>query len=135
MTNIVVCDDSQEYLEIISYKIRHCMDKKINMECSIICINTLEELTEYSENNKVDILFLDIMHRDINAMNWSIENMKSGYTQIIFMTAFPQSAYNISESNCCYYLVKSKITDESLVKAIRRALQNATKKRAKLNYC
>lgn len=58
----------------------------------------------------------------------SIENIQNKYMQIIFMTSYPQCAYNISESSCCYYLVKSRITEESLYKAFQRALQNTTKK-------
>ncbi len=128
MVNIVICDDSAEYLEIISIKIEQCMKSKIQMEYNITCLNSIDELKEYIENNNADILFLDIMLNDENAMNWSIENIHNKYMQIIFMTSYPQCAYNISESNCCYYLVKSKITEENLYKALQRALQNTTKK-------
>ena len=68
------------------------------------------------------------MVNDENAMDWSIKNIKSRYTQIIFITSFPQCAYNISESNCCYYLVKSRIDEENLTKALKKALQKTTKK-------
>ena len=44
------------------------------------------------------------------------------------MTSFPQCAYNISEANCCYFLVKSRLKDENLAKAIKRALRKTTKK-------
>lgn len=128
MVNIVICDDSSEYLEIITSKIEHCMNNKIQMEYSITCINSIDELNTHIENNNTDILFLDILLNDENAMNWSIENIQNKYMQIIFMTSYPQCAYNISESSCCYYLVKSKITEENLFKALQRALQNTTKK-------
>lgn len=128
LVNIVICDDSLEYLEIITNKIEHCMKNKIQMEYSITCLNSIEELKHHLENNNSDILFLDIMLNDKNAMNWSIKNIQNKYIQIIFMTSYPQCAYNISESSCCYYLVKSKITEENLHKAIQRALQNTTKK-------
>lgn len=128
MVNIVICDDSTEYLEIIASKIEQCMKSKIKMEYNITCLSTIDELKPYLEKNNTDILFLDIMLNDENAMNWSIENIKNKYMQIIFMTSYPQCAYNISESNCCYYLVKSKITEENLYKALQRALQNTTKK-------
>lgn len=128
LVNISICDDSAEYLEIITSKIEHCMKNKIQMEYSITCLHSIEELKLHLENNNADILFLDIMMHDENAMNWSIENIQSKYIQIIFMTSYPQCAYNISESRCCYYLVKSKITQENLYKALQRALQNTTKK-------
>jgi DNA-binding LytR/AlgR family response regulator len=104
------------------------MQNKFEMEYNIEYFNDLAKLSEYISNNKVDILFLDIMVNDTNAMDWSIKNIKNKYTQIIFITSFPQSAYNISEANCCYYIVKSRITDEILEKAIRRALKKTTKK-------
>ncbi len=128
MVNIVICDDSAEYLEIISYKIEQCMKNKIQMEYNITRLDSIERLKTHIENNNTDILFLDIMLNDENAMNWSIENIQKSYIQIIFITSYPQCAYNISESSCCYYLVKSKITEENLFKALQRALQNTTKK-------
>lgn len=128
LINIVVCDDSSEYLEIITSKIKHCIENKIKMEYNIICLNSIEKLKQHLDDNNADILFLDIMLNDENAMNWSIENIQNKYMQIIFMTSYPQCAYNISESSCCYYLVKSRITEESLYKAFQRALQNTTKK-------
>lgn len=128
MVNIVICDDSPEYLEIIASKIEHCMKSKIQMEYNITSINSINELKTHLKKNNTDILFLDIMLNDENAMNWSIENIQNKYMQIIFMTSYPQCAYNISESSCCYYLAKSKITQENLFKALQRALQNTTKK-------
>lgn len=128
MINIVICDDSLDYSEIIKHKILHCVKNKFQFECNIRCVNNLNDLKELLENTKVDIAFLDIMIQNINAMDWSIENIHSTYTQLIFMTSYPECAYNISESNCCYYIMKSKMTDETLANAIKRAFQNASKK-------
>lgn len=128
MINIVICDDDAAYQEIIAHKIRDCIIKRFEMECNIICCSDMNELKAYIESDKIDIVFLDIMLNDENAMDWSINNIKSNYTQIIFMTSFPQCAYNISETNCCYYLVKSRIDANNLTKALQRALQRTTKK-------
>lgn len=132
MINIVVCDDSQDFSEIISAKIELCMQKNFKMEYSIVSFTDIESFNDFIKSEKVDVVFLDIMLGDKNAMDWSIENIKSRYIQLIFMTAFPQCAYNISESNCCYYLQKSKITEESLFKALQKALQNTSKKNPNL---
>lgn len=132
MIHICICDDQADYMEILSYKISKCMHEIFKMECDITCLETLDSFNSYISQHKIDIAFLDIMVNDSNAMDWSIENIKQKNIQLIFMTAFPQSAYNISESNCCYYLVKSRITDESLFKALQRALQNTTLKSANL---
>lgn len=128
MINIVICDDELSYQEIMNFKIRQCMQNVFDMEYRIVCFNKLSDLKKHIEKNKTDIIFLDIMVNDENAMDWSIKNIKSKYTQIIFMTAFPQCAYNISESNCCYYLVKSRIDEENLTRALKKALQKNTKK-------
>lgn len=128
MINIVICDDQVDYQEILEYKIIQCMKDVFEMQCTITCISSLEKFKIHLESNKVDIAFLDIMVNDENAMDWSLENINTNYTQIIFMTSYPQCAYNLSETNCCYYIMKSKMTNETLEKAIRRALQNTTKK-------
>lgn len=128
MLNIAICDDSKDFIEVISYKIRSCLKDKFNLECKISCFNELSAFQKCIENNKIDIIFLDIMVNDTNAMDWSISNIHNNYTQIIFMTSFPQCAYNISETNCCYYLVKSRINEEILSRALQRALQKITKK-------
>ncbi len=128
MVNIVICDDENAFHEIIAYKTKQIMKSKFDMDFNITCFDKLDELKAYIDKNKVDILFLDIMINGENAMDWSIENIPNKYTQIIFMTSFPQYAYNISEANCCYYIAKSKMSDEILYRAIKRALQNTTKK-------
>lgn len=132
MIKIAICDDSKDFLEILKYKIEHCIENAFEMECDIFCFENLTTFQEHIENNMTDIVLLDIMINDINAMDWSIEHLKNKYTQIIFITSYPQCAYNISESNCCYYLIKSRIDDENLTKALQRALQKAVKKEPNL---
>ena len=128
MVNIAICDDDKEFIEITEYKVRHCMENIFHAEHKISTFNNLSSLKKQLENKRTDILLLDIMVNDTNSMDWSIENIRSSHTQIIFMTSFPQSAYNISEANCCYYIVKSRMDDATLAKALKRALQGASKK-------
>lgn len=128
MINIAICDDEELYQEIICYKISQCMQNIFDMDFKLFCFDSLYDLKKHIDNNKTDIIFLDIMVNDENAMDWSIKNIPSKYTQIVFMTSFPQSAYNISETNCCYFLIKSRIDESTLTKALKRALQKTTKK-------
>ena len=132
MVSIVVCDDNIDYQEIISEKIRNCMNNTFNMECDINCFNNLNDLSTYLEFHKTDIIFLDIMIDSQNAMDWSIDNIHNKYTQLIFMTAFPQSAYNISETKCCYFLMKSKLSESNLVRALQKALTANSQKNPNL---
>lgn len=132
MIKITICDDSKEFLEILKYKVNQCIKNSFELECEISCFDNLNEFKNYIENNKIDIVFLDIMINDTNSMDWSIANLKNKHTQIIFITSFPQRAYNISESNCCYYLLKSRIDDINLTKALKRAFQKTVKKEPNL---
>ena len=128
MVNIAICDDDKDFIEITEYKVRHCMENIFHAEYKISTFNDLNSLKKHLEHERTDILLLDIMVNDTNSMDWSIENLRSSHTQIIFMTSFPQSAYSISEANCCYYIVKSRMDDMMLAKALKRALQGASKK-------
>lgn len=128
MVNIAICDDQKDFLEIISLKIKTVLKTKFDMHCTISCFDDISSLFQFIEKSKTDIVFLDIMVNDVNTMNRSIENINNNYTQMIFMTSFPQQAYNISETNCCYYLVKSRITEDMLARALQRALQKITRK-------
>ncbi len=124
MVNIVICDDEIEFHEIISYKIRHCMQEILKMDFNIVCFKNLDDLKKHLDSERVDILFLDIMINDRNAMDWSIDNVDNDYVQFIFMTSYPQCAYNISETRCCYYIIKSRMNDQILERAIRRAIEH-----------
>lgn len=124
MLNIVICDDDIDFREIVEYKVRACLAGFFDTDYNIQKAASLSRLAEILTDTKVDVLFLDIMVGNENSMNWSINNIRSSYTQIIFMTSFPASAYNISDSNCCYFLLKSKMTDEKIEKALKRALEN-----------
>ena len=147
MVKIVICDDSQDYCEVLKCKIEDCFKENFQIEYSIKTFHTLDGLKNYLECNTVDIVFLDIMLDDVNSVDWSLTNIEKNKTQFIFITSYPQSAYNISETNCCYFLIKTKMTDEMLKKALTRALRNLSEengnlitikqknKHITLNYC
>ncbi len=131
MIKIVLCDDEKEYLQILEFKLNMQMSV-FNDDYEIIKFNNLSDLQEHLENNHCDILFLDIMVNEINSVDWSIENIKNKKTQIIFMTAFPEEAYALSESKFCYYIIKPRLTEEMLKNALSKALLNITKKDSNL---
>lgn len=132
MIRIAICDDTEEYLEILEYKINQCFKKVFEKECKIFKFDNLSSLKDYADKHPVDIIFLDIMVNEINSMDWSIKNFQNRRIQLIFMTAYPQAAYNISESNCCYFLVKSKINEETLKNALFRAIKAIGRKNPNL---
>ena len=40
------------------------------------------------------------------------------------MTSYPQCAYNLSETNCCYFIIKQKMNDEAITSALRKAFND-----------
>lgn len=128
MIHIAICDDDPAYCEILAFKLEKCMQNKFQMEYELSVCGTLPSLRTHLESTRTDILFLDILLNEQNAMEWSVENLAAGGTQVIFMTAHPEAAYAISETNCCYYLIKPRITEETLARALSRAMQNVSQR-------
>ena len=124
MIKIGICDDNENFLEIVTYKIKKSLEKDFDIEYEIYTFTSLESFNEYYESNDLDIVFFDVMVGSTNVMDWSIDKFKNDNIQLIFMTAYPQCAYNISETNCCYYLIKSRIDDTTLKKAFTHAFEN-----------
>lgn len=130
--NIVICDDDRNYGELLSEKIKLCLSDMFNFSYEIIYKSSLDELSEFLENDKADILFLDIMVNGVNSVDWSLSNLNGNNFQLIFMTFYPVEAYNIFETKCSYFLIKSKITDEQLKNALKKCIGNITQKKADL---
>ncbi len=130
--NIVICDDSCDYREVLSEKIKICLEDIFRFNYRIIHKNSLAELAQFLENDKADILFLDIMVNGINSVDWSISNLNGNNFQLIFMTSYPIEAYNIFDTPCSYFLIKSKVTPEQLKKALKKCIGNITQKKSDL---
>lgn len=129
MINIIICDDDKNYGEILEYKINKVFENDLKLEYNIGYTNCLDNLERKIKNDKIDIVFLDVMINDCNSIDWLIEKSKSDLknAQFIIMTAFPIESYRLSETESCYFLIKSKLTDEQLKSAINRAANRITK--------
>mgnify|MGYP002748198391 CR=1 FL=1 len=133
MLKIAICDDEKSYLEIISFKIQKAMQEHIGLDFNVECFSSIDELYDKIQSDKPDIVFLDIMVNNINSVNWLTEHQhKFGNLSFIIMTGFPTETENLSEIDCCYYLLKSKMTDEQLVRAIKRSVNYVTKEKSDL---
>ena len=132
MINIVICDDEKSYQEILEFKIKKIFSDELNLECQIDYVSSLEDLENFIESKRVEIVFLDIMVDESNSIDWLIKRKenRSFKEQYIVMTAFPIESYRISEVESCFYLIKSKMTDEQLLKGIKKAINCVTKKEA-----
>ncbi len=131
MIKIVLCDDEKDYLQILEFKLSKQLDI-FNDEYEITSFSNLSDLKMHLEDNRCDILFLDIMVGETNSVDWSLKNIKNQKTQIIFMTAFPEEAYALSESKFCYYIIKPRLTEEMLKNALSKALLNITQRASNL---
>ena len=133
MINIVICDDEKSYQEILEFKIKKIFSDELNLEFQIDYVSSLEDLENFIESKRVEIVFLDIMVNESNSIDWLIKRKenRSFKEQYIVMTAFPIESYRISEAESCFYLIKSKMTDEQLLKGIKKAINCVTKKEAK----
>lgn len=129
MVRILICDDDPSYREILSYKIQKLFAESIGMECSLLCEDDLTNALQVVQAGKADILFLDVMLGEENAVD-RLVSIQSGVRGIpyVLMTAFPVETYNLSEIDCCYYLIKSRMTDEQLLRALKRAINQSAKK-------
>lgn len=120
MIKICLCDDDMFWLEMMEIRIKKCIEQ---FDCDYVftsCKN-LEELKKALDSQCFDVLFLDIVLGDINSADWLAENLNRRIPEVIFMTAYPEEAYSISEVDHAYFLVKPRITDEMISKALKRA--------------
>ena len=133
MLKIAICDDEKSYLELISFKIQRAIKDQIGMDFEIEQYSSIDDLYEQIKTDKPDIVFLDIMVNDINSVNWLVDHQHEfSNISFIIMTGYPTEAENLSEIDCCYYLLKSKMTDEQLLRAIKRSINAITKESSNL---
>lgn len=130
MVNILICDDDKEFECILENKISKVFEKNLNIEHNIVCCDNLTSLEMMLKSDNVNIVFLDIMVNDKNSIDWMIEKQLSNrLTQYIIITSFPVEGYRFSETESCYFLIKSKMNDEQLLNAIKKAISVASKKK------
>ena len=122
--NIVICDDNKNYCELFTAKIDKVIKSTFDFTANIICLYSLEDLSDYLKHETADIIFLDIMFDEVNSLDYAMTDLCENVSRTIFMTSFGNEAYNLFETGCAYYLIKGRFSDEQLVNAIRRVLIN-----------
>ncbi len=129
MVNILICDDDTEYKLLLENKISNLFEKNLNVEYNIGYCDNLIDLEANLNSDNINIVFLDIMINDKNSIDWMIEKqLNTRSTQYILMTSFPIESYRLSETESCYFLIKSKMSDGQLLSAIKKAINSITKK-------
>lgn len=130
MVNILICDDEISYQEILKCKIQKILNDKIGITSQIMLSNSIEDMENILISQNIDIVFLDIMIGEKNSLDWliNITDINKNRSQFIVMTSFPLESYNLSETEHCYFLIKPKMTNEQLQKALVKAINYVTKR-------
>lgn len=75
---------------------------------------------------------MDVVINDTNSIDWLLEHQNEfERVPLIMMTSFPYEVSRLSDINFCYYVIKSKMDDEQLLRAIKRAVASVVKKDSK----
>lgn len=125
MLNFVLCDDSIPSLKRLS-KILESIFIKDNIEAKIgLCASNPYEILEYIENNKIDVLFLDI-NLNSNLTGCDVADLirkKNKNIYIIFLTGHLEYALLAYKYKTFDYLVKP-IVDERLEETVMRLVDD-----------
>lgn len=134
MLKIAICDDEKLYRDLFSSKTQKAFCENIGLDFEIVCFSCVNELYEHIKIDKPNIVFLDIMINEINSVDWLSEHQPEfGNTAFIIMTAFPTETENLSEIDCCYYLLKDKASDERILRALNKAIEAVSNDNTQLN--
>jgi len=124
INSIFVIDDDFDFRKLLLARL-----KKLFPEAELVEYDILSEGTTPSENEceKYDVMILDHdLAGDVTGLSWfkscgKIEN----FPATVMLTALgnERTAIHALNSGVHYYLVKQKLTDESLEKGITKALE------------
>lgn len=124
MLNIVICDDSETYLQAAVSVVQNYFD---DTDAHIYKFNNEYEMkTWYNHfDEQVHIMILDIcLDSDTNGISVAKEiHKKNSATKIIFMTAFLEQTADICETDFTYFVYKRNDWIEKLEKALDKAIE------------
>lgn len=83
MINIVICDDEKSYQEILEFKIKKIFSDELNLEYQIDYVSSLEDLENFIESKRVEIVFLDIMVNESNSIDWLIKRTGKAFNAVV----------------------------------------------------
>ncbi|MGD9567263.1 MAG: LytR/AlgR family response regulator transcription factor [Sedimentibacter sp.] len=104
--NIAVCDDSEEYAEIVTKMIREIMLKN-NMNCNISTFISSKKLIQTFKELNFDIVFLDMEMPEINGIETGLLIREiSDKVVIFYLTSHKEYAYDSYKVKARDYLLK-----------------------------
>lgn len=113
---IYICDDEKTILDAIKTILI-----KLDENSIIKTFDNTKELQEALNEEKVDILFMDIKLKDTNGIDFIRHNEKIlKNTKIIYITGYLEYVEDIFETNPIYFLQKP-LNEEKIKKAFQKA--------------
>ena len=119
MYHIAICDDENKILEDLHSKIEACF-RDNEIEADYYCTDNSQNMMEYLQKEKVDVLFLDIDMPHISGMDiagYLNENKKN--TILFFVTSQDALVYQTFAYRPFGFIRKTHLQDE-LLKVIER---------------
>jgi DNA-binding LytR/AlgR family response regulator len=111
----VIVDDEPNAVDLLALHV----GKVPYLELSMVFYNSLEVIT-YTQNNKVDLLFLDIQLPGIKGID--LIGVLSRNIAVVFTTAYSQYAVESYEKNAVDYLLKP-ITFKRFIQAVSKSIE------------
>ncbi len=103
--NIAVCDDSKDYSEIVTNFILNVISNRV--DCNVSTFNSGNHLVQAFEENKYDIIFLDMEMPDINGIDTGKKIREVSNNAIIFyLTSHKKYAFESYSVGARDYLLK-----------------------------
>lgn len=120
MYRLAICDDDRDFCSSLEKFLRGFFAAK-NMECAISSFADTQSLdASLTGGADYDLLFLDIMFKQDNGMNYAKYLRDRGYKlDIVFITTSKEYAVESFDVNPLYYLIKP-IEQQKLTAALRR---------------
>ena len=120
--SIAVCDDSEEYGEIVTEIIKKAALKN-NIHCNISTYNSGASLVQTFKENKFNIIFLDMEMPGLNGIETGLQIRKVSKEPVIFyLTSHKEYAYESYEVKAKNYLLKpvsESVIEENLLECIK----------------
>lgn len=116
---ILICDDLVPYALALRENLAEIY-KSLSMDVSFTVVDNLRDFVRCLESRKPDAVFLDIVMEGQSTIDWWLENIKAQNIRLVFMTSYPEEAYNLSQISSALLLVKARTDRAYLGKLVEK---------------
>ena len=137
MLTVFLCDDNKRTLNQYAQLIE-MVARKHGLEVTVSSFGSGEELIFHSSDapNQADIIYLDILMRDLNGMDTAKQLRELGCeSEIIFLTTSEDYVYDAFDIAAVQYLLKSETSQDKFEQVFLRAASLVQKKATDMFLC